>query len=79
MAGVVYYGIFASGERQPWADGPPKETVAEKLISPASNPDFASLSGDPQQERFLSKSVTYGAICKDEDDGDTPDWFLQSM
>lgn len=26
--GVVFYGIFASGEKQPWAD--PEETSAEK-------------------------------------------------
>lgn len=78
LAGVIYYGIFASGERQEWADGPPGD-VAEKLVSPASEPEFARLSRDPEEERFLSKSVTYGAIGEDEDEDDTPDWFLQSM
>lgn len=26
FAGVIFYGIFASGEKQPWADPPGEET-----------------------------------------------------
>jgi hypothetical protein len=32
FGGVIFYGIFASGEKQPWAD-PKEETNADDVVS----------------------------------------------
>ncbi|CAC5377497.1 SLC17A6_7_8 [Mytilus coruscus] len=78
LAGVLYYGIFASGHKQYWADGPPAE--AERLVNPSSDPDFAQQPGDMEHKQFLSKSVTYDSVSQeDKEESDSPDWFLQSM
>ena len=80
LAGVFFYGFFASGEKQPWADGNPEET---RLVSPVSHPAFANIPTAEEQEGVFSKSATYDSIhkeeVKDDDEDDTPDWFLQSM
>ncbi|XP_063432566.1 vesicular glutamate transporter 3-like isoform X2 [Mytilus trossulus] len=79
LAGVLYYGIFASGLRQFWADG--LSVGSERLVNPSSDPEFAQVSGDMEHEHVLSRSVTYDSIPKEdtEECDDSPDWFLQSM
>lgn len=81
LAGVLFYGIFASGEKQLWADGPPGDTITERLINPSSDPVLAQIPDE--EDRILTKSKNYSATLdkhdeKDTED-DTPDWFLQSM
>jgi hypothetical protein len=52
-------------------------------VSPASDPAFANIPTAEEQEGVFSKSATYNSMhkeeVKDDDEDDTPDWFLQSM
>ncbi|XP_071167067.1 vesicular glutamate transporter 3-like [Mytilus edulis] len=79
LAGVLYYGIFASGQRQFWADGHSLGT--ERLVNPSSDPKFAQVPDDMEHEHLLSRSITYNSIPnEDKEEGDdSADWFLQSM
>ena len=80
LAGVFFYGVFASGEKQPWADGNPEE---KRLVNPASDPAFANIPTADEQQGLLSNAATYDSIflneVNDDDEDDTPDWFLQSI
>ncbi|GAB6029806.1 hypothetical protein CHUAL_005518 [Chamberlinius hualienensis] len=52
FAGVIFYGLFASGEKQPWADPPPEET-------PSWNPLEKSFQDNSVQN---GKPPSYGSI-----------------
>ncbi|XP_038054615.1 vesicular glutamate transporter 2.1-like isoform X2 [Patiria miniata] len=52
FVGVLFYGIFASGEKQPWAD-PPKKPLPE-INGKGPGPDLAGT--------VLHKSKGYGAL-----------------
>jgi len=52
-------------------------------VSPVSDPVFANNPTAEEQQVFSSNAPTYDSIhqneVKDNDEDDTPDWFLQSM
>lgn len=58
FVGVVFYAIFASGEKQPWADPPPEE-------KPSWNPlEKAFKEQDESETMQNGKLPSYGA-CQD--------------
>lgn len=61
--GVVFYGIFASGEKQPWAD--PEETSEEKCGF-VDEDELAEETGDISQGygAMAGPAKTYGATAQ---------------
>ncbi|GBM21231.1 Vesicular glutamate transporter 2.2 [Araneus ventricosus] len=61
FAGVIFYGIFASGEKQPWAEPPDEDNPDE---GPSWNPlenAFANENGDVTTSLSDVKQPSYGA------------------
>lgn len=58
--GVVFYGIFASGEKQPWAD---PELTSEEKCGFIDEDELAEETGDITQSygAFGGAAKTYGA------------------
>lgn len=50
FTGVIFYAIFASGEKQPWADPPPEEPKKEDI------------NGEPPYDGANNTSATYGSV-----------------
>ncbi|ELU12188.1 hypothetical protein CAPTEDRAFT_177109 [Capitella teleta] len=61
FAGVIFYAIFASGEKQPWAD-PPEE---EKPTTPSWNPGNNGNLKMKTPEYDMTKMTSYGAVSAD--------------
>ncbi|XP_060069494.1 vesicular glutamate transporter 2.2-like [Ylistrum balloti] len=66
MAGVVFYGIFARGTRQPWA----QVKESKGLINPVEGHSEGSENGvyDDYKDRIYSRSVDYGSTRNIEED-----------
>ncbi|XP_055947637.1 vesicular glutamate transporter 1-like isoform X2 [Argiope bruennichi] len=61
FAGVIFYGLFASGEKQPWAEPPDEDNPDE---GPSWNPlesVFANENGDVTTSLSDVKQPSYGA------------------
>lgn len=58
IAGVIYYGIFASGEKQPWADGVPESNILDAINQP-SDTDYKKLKNDNENDNFVEKLASY--------------------
>lgn len=72
FGGVIFYGIFASGEKQPWAEPPPEDeepswNPLENAFS-AADGGQAKQNGGPQYSAEVTTSLTesgqpsYGAV-----------------
>lgn len=77
----MFYGIFASGERQPWAE--PTET--RPLLAPVDSvPELSRnvLEEDVRDSKF-SKSLFQPkrrrSILNDFDEDGNPSWFLNTI
>lgn len=60
FAGVVFYGIFASGDKQPWADPPPEENTW-KPEDTLKDDDRANSYGSLNKESFAKQNGTVPA------------------
>ncbi|XP_052090781.1 vesicular glutamate transporter 2.1-like [Mytilus californianus] len=58
IAGVIYYGIFASGERQPWGDGVPESNILDVINQP-SDTDYKKFKNDSENDNFVHKLASY--------------------
>ncbi|CAC5419978.1 SLC17A6_7_8 [Mytilus coruscus] len=58
IAGVIYYGIFASGERQPWGDGVPESNILDVINQP-SDTDYKKFENDSENDNFVHKLASY--------------------
>lgn len=81
LAGVLFYGIFASGERQPWAE--PTET--RPLLAPVDSvPEFSrdvleEDVGDSKFSKSLFQPKRRRSILNDFDEDGNPSWFLNTI
>lgn len=81
LAGVVFYGTFASGERQPWAEPAetrpllaPVDSVPENLGKVSEKDD-----GDYKFSKSLFQPKTKRSIFNDLDEDGNPSWFLNTI
>ncbi|XP_071156325.1 vesicular glutamate transporter 2.1-like [Mytilus edulis] len=58
IAGVIYYGIFASGEKQPWADGVQESNILDVINQP-SDTDYKKFKNDNENDNFVEKLASY--------------------
>lgn len=59
FGGVIFYGLFASGEKQPWAEPPPEdEGPSWNPLENSFGPDPAKQNGGPGYE--VTTSLTEG-------------------
>lgn len=81
LAGVLFYGIFASGERQPWAE--PTET--RPLLAPVDSVPELSRNvleedvGDSKFSKSLFQPKRRRSILNDFDEDGNPSWFLNTI
>lgn len=81
LAGVFFYGIFASGERQPWAE--PTET--RPLLAPVDSVPELSRNvleedvGDSKFSKSLFQPKRRRSILNDFDEDGNPSWFLNTI
>lgn len=77
----MFYGIFASGERQPWAE--PTET--RPLLAPVDSvPEFSrdvleEDVGDSKFSKSLFQLKRRRSILNDFDEDGNPSWFLNTI
>jgi ACS family sodium-dependent inorganic phosphate cotransporter-like MFS transporter 6/7/8 len=62
FCGIVFYGIFASGEKQPWAD-PKEDEYPQQTLKPDPNLDngYGDLGNEYGYGDDKTK-ITYGAL-----------------
>ena len=63
FGGVIFYGLFASGEKQPWADPPPENqpyACTKRTLSFFANDEYSSCSLDGEQH-----ATSYGSTVTD--------------
>lgn len=81
MAGVVFYGVFAQGTRQPWAE---VDDETKPLVNPTED-HFTGSDSDSglsyaHRERIFSSSVEYGSTSGEiEEDLTDSDRFSKSV
>ena len=68
FAGVTFYAIFASGEKQPWADPPDEEEPTTgsaawppQTRAPADGSGYNQYNQEKTPEEFTRKMMTYGS------------------
>lgn len=77
----MFYGIFASGERQPWAE--PTET--RPLLAPVDSvPEFSrdvleEDVGDSKFSKSLFQPKRRRSILNDFDEDGNPSWFFNTI
>lgn len=76
LSGVLYYLIFASGKRQPWADDELILTVNERggLIEE----DVGYDTGD-ETESLLTRSLKVERLDDYSDEYDEPSWYMNTI
>ena len=75
FVGVIFYGIFASGDKQPWADPPPDEQEFKNADEFKSKPSYPDMNGKlPEQNTQINdvgtkisdiRASSYGAMTDD--------------
>lgn len=77
----MFYGIFASGERQPW--GAPAET--QPLLAPVDSVPELSRNvseedvGNSKFSKSLFQPTRKRSILNDLDEDGNPSWFLNTI
>lgn len=86
LGGVIYYLIFASGERQPWAEEEYEailpDVIADKRPHTIQDDGFFSDNGESEAESLLTRSLRVDRMTDYDDDDDdlqTPSWFLNTI
>ena len=66
FSGVVFYAIFASGEKQPWAEPPPEEQEFKDANHFDRKPSYPNGKlPDPDTKLDDVSARTYGAVSDD--------------
>ncbi|XP_048734555.2 vesicular glutamate transporter 1-like isoform X2 [Ostrea edulis] len=78
MAGVVFYGIFASGETQTWAT----TDETRPLLAPTTSSEVIEEVEQPTQTKFSASMFNYKNkryLEQDYDEDGMPSWFLNTI
>lgn len=76
LCGVIFYLIFASGEKQPWAE----EEYEEILPQIAAAPSAEDLDAVEERETLFTKSLRVDRMMVyDDDELETPSWFMNTI
>ncbi|XP_061163022.1 vesicular glutamate transporter 2.2-like [Saccostrea echinata] len=80
LAGVVFYGIFASGERQPWSE----TAETRPLLAPAVSSETIEDLGQPAttQNKFSASMFAFKGkryLIPELDEDGNPSWFLNTI
>lgn len=83
LGGVIYYLIFASGDKQPWADQE-YETILPNVAAASSyntlDDGFFPDNDGGERESLLTKSLRVDRMTAyDNDELETPSWFLNTI
>lgn len=84
LAGVIYYLIFASGNRQPWAEE--DQTLLVRRNQPLTHaasynslPASIAYDSDDEKESLLTKSLRVEQMAYDSDEFEGASWFMNTI
>lgn len=79
LAGVLYYLIFASGNRQTWAEVDEDKILRGVADHAESLTDKENMYKDDDKASLLTKSVRIERLISDEKQYEGPSWFLNTV
>lgn len=79
LAGVVYYAVFASGQRQPWADGHKITATMDADTGQIQYDELNSEDEGSEQDQLLRQSLPTGFYDAKDDEFGSSMRFLNSI